>query len=128
MAEYSDFVIAAYQLVSRFPSIGARYRRQYTHVLLDEFQDTSTTQSALLSALFYADPAQQGDHAAAVSAVGDPYQSIYAWRGASPGAFRMFIDDFHMPKTLSRCRSRVRAAIQESCCKRRIISRKCCVA
>lgn len=117
MAEYSDFVIAAYQLVSRFPSIGARYRRQYTHVLLDEFQDTSTTQSALLSALFYADPTQQGDHATAVSAVGDPYQSIYAWRGASPGAFRMFIDDFHMPKntepmSITRTRRNSRIVLQ----------------
>ena len=93
MAEYSDFVIAAYQLVERFPSIGAHYRRQFTHVLLDEFQDTSTTQSAL----FHVDEPHGADRSAAVSAVGDPFQSIYAWRGASPGAFRMFINDFHMP-------------------------------
>ncbi|KOA49219.1 ATP-dependent DNA helicase [Bifidobacterium animalis subsp. animalis MCC 0483] len=97
MAEYSDFVIAAYQLVERFPSIGAHYRRQFTHVLLDEFQDTSTTQSALLAALFHVDEPHGADRSAAVSAVGDPFQSIYAWRGASPGAFRMFINDFHMP-------------------------------
>ena len=97
MAEYSDFVIAAYQLVERFPSIGAHYRRQFTHVLLDEFQDTSTTQSALLAALFHVDEPHGTDRSAAVSAVGDPFQSIYAWRGASPGAFRMFINDFHMP-------------------------------
>lgn len=90
MAEFSDFTIAAYQLVTRFPSIGARYRRRFSHVLLDEYQDTSTTQAALIATLF------QGG-GTAVSAVGDPFQSIYAWRGASPGAFRMFQNDFHLP-------------------------------
>lgn len=53
MAEFSDFTIAAYQLVARFPSIGERYRRRYTHVLLDEYQDTSTTQAMLLATLFH---------------------------------------------------------------------------
>lgn len=90
MAEFSDFTIAAYQLVTRFPSIGARYRKRFSHVLLDEYQDTSTTQAALIATLF------RGEDTA-VSAVGDPFQSIYAWRGASPGAFRMFQRDFHLP-------------------------------
>ena len=95
MAEFSDFTIAAFQLVSRFPSIGAVYRKRYSHVLLDEYQDTSTTQAALLSALFHADDT----HRSAVNAVGDPFQSIYAWRGASPGAFRMLQHDFGMDAT-----------------------------
>lgn len=94
MAEFGDFTIAAYQLVSRFPSIGRRYRERFSHVLLDEYQDTSTTQAMLLAALFHPD---DGGVCSAVSAVGDPFQSIYAWRGASPGAFRMFERDFHMP-------------------------------
>ena len=53
MAEFSDFTIAAYQLIERFPSIGERTRCRYSHVLLDEYQDTSTTQAALLAALFH---------------------------------------------------------------------------
>ncbi|WEV73157.1 UvrD-helicase domain-containing protein [Bifidobacterium sp. ESL0790] len=111
MAEFNDFTVAAYALVTRFPSIGERFRRRYTHVLLDEYQDTSTTQAALLTALFH--PGESGDGAAnasvaaqpqgprrsAVNAVGDPFQSIYAWRGASPGAFRMFERDFGMGET-----------------------------
>lgn len=120
MAEFSDFTIAAYQLVARFPSIGARYRRRYTHVLLDEYQDTSTTQAMLLATLFHPQSDADADRSSsrwreaarsaggrskdgvglsrsAVNAVGDPFQSIYAWRGASPGAFRMFQKDFGMP-------------------------------
>ncbi|WP_223847647.1 ATP-dependent DNA helicase [Bifidobacterium callitrichos] len=90
MAEFGDFTIAAYQLVTRFPSIGERYRRRFSHVLLDEYQDTSTTQASLIATLFHG-------RGTAVNAVGDPFQSIYAWRGASPGAFRMFQRDFAMP-------------------------------
>lgn len=120
MAEFSDFTIAAYQLVARFPSIGERYRRRYTHVLLDEYQDTSTTQAILLATLFHPQSDADTDRSSsrwreaarsaggrskdgvglsrsAVNAVGDPFQSIYAWRGASPGAFRMFQKDFGMP-------------------------------
>lgn len=120
MAEFSDFTIAAYQLVARFPSIGERYRRRYTHVLLDEYQDTSTTQAMLLATLFHPQSDADADRyssrwreaarsaggrskdgvglsRSAVNAVGDPFQSIYAWRGASPGAFRMFQKDFGMP-------------------------------
>lgn len=134
MAEFPDFTLAAYQLIERFPSIGERMRRRYSHVLLDEYQDTSTTQAALLAALFHTDTDGADTDAedaapdglrvetvrpddvrsdgsrdgsrngavrtidrSAVNAVGDPFQSIYAWRGASPGAFRMFQQDFRMP-------------------------------
>lgn len=103
MAEFSDFTVAAYQLVTRFPSIGAHYRRRFSHVFLDEYQDTSTTQALLIAALF--NPSEHSSQvsssvttcaadASAVSAVGDPFQSIYAWRGASPGAFRTFLRQF----------------------------------
>ena len=51
-------------------------------VLLDEYQDTCHAQLRLLSALF------GGGHA--VTAVGDPYQSIYGWRGASAGSLDRF--------------------------------------
>ncbi|MFT8704860.1 UvrD-helicase domain-containing protein [Bifidobacterium aquikefiricola] len=109
MAEFSDFTLAAYQLVTRFPSIGAQYRRRFSHVFLDEYQDTSTTQALLIAALFHPDDKAEEANAAdsrrahgskkhadssAVSAVGDPFQSIYAWRGASPGAFRTFLQEF----------------------------------
>ena len=75
MAEFSDFTIAAYQLVARFPSIGERYRRRYTHVLLDEYQDTSTTQAMLLATLFHPQ-----------SADADADRSSSRWREAARSA------------------------------------------
>ncbi|MBW3088060.1 UvrD-helicase domain-containing protein [Bifidobacterium sp. 82T24] len=118
MAEFSDFTIAAFQLVRRFPSIGEEYRRRYSHVFLDEYQDTSTTQATLLAALFHVEHGDDADGPhTAVNAVGDPFQSIYAWRGASPGAFRMFQRDFDMdehrrPYALSQTRRNSRIVLE----------------
>ncbi|HEX4258946.1 MAG TPA: ATP-dependent DNA helicase, partial [Streptosporangiaceae bacterium] len=67
-------------------------RGRYQVVLLDEYQDTSHAQLVLLRALF------GGGHP--VTAVGDPCQSIYGWRGASAGNLRRFSEDFPvLPKT-----------------------------
>ena len=58
-------------------------------VLLDEFQDTSEAQLALLRALFATGPAP-----VPVTAVGDPHQSIYGWRGASATTLTRFPEAF----------------------------------
>jgi DNA helicase-2/ATP-dependent DNA helicase PcrA len=55
-------------------------------VLLDEYQDTSHAQSVLLTALY------GGGHP--VTAVGDPCQAIYGWRGASAGTLDRFQQEF----------------------------------
>ena len=70
----------------RHPEVGAAERGRYQVVLLDEYQDTSHAQLVLLRALF------GGGHP--VTAVGDPCQSIYGWRGASAGNLRRFARDF----------------------------------
>ncbi len=95
MAQFSDFTIAAYYLVTHFPSICAQYRNQYSQVLLDEYQDTSTTQAMLINTLFYGD-ASIAAKRTRVMAVGDPFQAIYSFRGASTGAFCKFEQDFNI--------------------------------
>ncbi len=95
MAQFSDFTIAAYYLVTHFPSICAQYRNQYSQVLLDEYQDTSTTQAMLINTLFYGD-ASSAAKRTRVMAVGDPFQAIYSFRGASTGAFCKFEQDFNI--------------------------------
>src|SRR5262249_36600602 len=61
-------------------------RERYRVVLLDEYQDTSHAQVILLHSLF------GGGHP--VTAVGDPAQSIYGWRGASAGTLERFSAEF----------------------------------
>jgi DNA helicase-2/ATP-dependent DNA helicase PcrA len=61
-------------------------RARFAAVLLDEYQDTGHSQIAMLHGLF-------GD-GHAVTAVGDPFQSIYGWRGASSGNMAAFAGRF----------------------------------
>ncbi|RAN92949.1 DNA helicase [Micromonospora saelicesensis] len=65
---------------------GVMERDRCRVVLLDEYQDTSHAQVVLLNALF------GGGHP--VTAVGDPCQSIYGWRGASAGTLDRFPTEF----------------------------------
>jgi len=81
LVEYSDQVALALAIVGRRGEVAEQERAKYRVVLLDEYQDTSVTQTRLLAELFSGHP---------VMAVGDPNQSIYGWRGASASN----LDDF----------------------------------
>jgi DNA helicase II / ATP-dependent DNA helicase PcrA len=84
--DYGDQMALAARIADRHPEVGAAERARYQVVLLDEYQDTSHAQLVLLRALF-------GD-GHPVTAVGDPCQSIYGWRGATAGNLRRFGADF----------------------------------
>ena len=84
--DHGDQVALAARIAARHPEVGAAEQARYQVVLLDEYQDTSHAQLVLLRALF------GGGHP--VTAVGDPCQSIYGWRGASAGNLRRFVTDF----------------------------------
>jgi DNA helicase-2/ATP-dependent DNA helicase PcrA len=84
--DYGDQVALAARIAAAHPEVGAAERARYQVVLLDEYQDTSHAQLVLLRALF------GGGHP--VTAVGDPCQSIYGWRGASAGNLLRFAVDF----------------------------------
>ena len=64
----------------------------YRFVMLDEYQDTSSIQTKLLSKLFAGLP---------VMAVGDPNQAIYGWRGASDANISGFSSDFGSSDTVT---------------------------
>ncbi len=81
---------AAAQLADRHPRVGAALRERYRVVLLDEYQDTGHAQRIALSALFGGGV----DDGLALTAVGDPIQSIYGWRGASATNLPRFCTDF----------------------------------
>ena len=89
--DYGDQVTLAARIAQRHPEVGAGERGRYQAVLLDEYQDTSEAQLVLLRTLF------GGGHP--VTAVGDPCQSIYGWRGASAGNLRRFAADFRGAQT-----------------------------
>ena len=85
--DFSDQIELAMQIAAAHPEVGREYRDRFGAVLLDEYQDTNVAQARLMQALF--------GNGHPVTAVGDPDQNIYAWRGASlynllefPTAFR----------------------------------------
>lgn len=84
--DFADQAQLAARLAASFPEVGATERERYAVVLLDEYQDTSHAQLVLLRELF-------GD-GHPVTAVGDPCQSIYGWRGASAGTLTAFRREF----------------------------------
>jgi len=83
--DYSELVHRAVLLAER-PEVGARLRDRYRVVFVDEYQDTDPAQVRLLRAL-------AGDGRELV-AVGDPDQSIYAFRGADINGILGFPQDF----------------------------------
>ncbi|WP_345714188.1 ATP-dependent helicase, partial [Kineococcus glutinatus] len=80
--DFGDQVRVAARLATEVRVVAAGERARFRVVLLDEYQDTSHAQLVLLRALF-------GD-GHPVTAVGDPHQSIYGWRGASAGNLASF--------------------------------------
>ncbi|MFB7570078.1 UvrD-helicase domain-containing protein [Streptomyces sp. NPDC056165] len=83
LLDFGDQIALAARL-ARLPEVGRVLREEFRVVLLDEYQDTSVAQRILLAGLF-------GDGTGhPVTAVGDPCQAIYGWRGASVAN----LDDF----------------------------------
>ena len=90
--DYGDQVAIAARLAMRFPQLGPAERSRYRAVLLDEFQDTSEAQMRLIESLWVA-----AGEPVVVTAVGDPHQSIYGWRGASARTLEDFPRRFAGP-------------------------------
>ena len=86
LIDFADQVALGARLAAECPEVGAIERDRFRVVLLDEYQDTSVGQRSMLSGLF------GGGHP--VTAVGDPCQAIYGWRGASVANLDRFPGDF----------------------------------
>ncbi|MCB8955835.1 MAG: ATP-dependent helicase [Nocardioides sp.] len=86
LMDFSDQIELGARLASEQPGVGELERARFKVVLLDEYQDTSVAQAVMLSRLF------GGGHP--VTAVGDPNQAIYGWRGASVSNILDFAGSF----------------------------------
>jgi DNA helicase-2/ATP-dependent DNA helicase PcrA len=79
IAEFADQMARGARLAIECPEVGQAERERFRVVLLDEYQDTSVSQRRMLQGLF----SGPGGAGHPVTAVGDPCQAIYGWRGAS---------------------------------------------
>ncbi len=84
--DFGDLILQTTELFDGFPEVLGHYRRRWQYVLVDEYQDTNRVQYRLVNQL-------AGEHRN-LCVVGDPDQSIYAWRGADVRNILDFERDF----------------------------------
>ncbi|WP_320130435.1 UvrD-helicase domain-containing protein [uncultured Sphaerochaeta sp.] len=84
--DFDDLIMKPLDLFEKKPEVLAALRNRYTHILVDEFQDTSLAQYRLVELL-----SQESRN---LCVVGDDDQSIYSWRGANYENLVMFERDF----------------------------------
>ncbi|WP_374511519.1 UvrD-helicase domain-containing protein [Niveibacterium sp.] len=90
VVDFAELLLRAYELLTRNEPLRAHYQSRFRHILVDEFQDTNRLQYMWLKLL----AGHGGAAPAAVFAVGDDDQSIYAFRGADVGNMRDFEREF----------------------------------
>jgi DNA helicase-2/ATP-dependent DNA helicase PcrA len=91
--DFDDLLMLTVQVLERFPEARKRWQKAFRYVLVDEYQDTNHAQYRLLQLL-------AGEHQN-VFAVGDPDQSIYAFRGADIRNIMEFERDFGGAKQIA---------------------------
>ena len=86
VVDFPELLLRAYELLKNNAPVREHYQRRFRHILIDEFQDTNTLQYRWIQLL--------AGGGAAVFAVGDDDQSIYAFRGANVGNMADFERDY----------------------------------
>jgi len=84
--DFDDLIGRSVRLLSSNAAVAAEERRRLRHLLIDEYQDTNSSQDALVKLL--------GMESDSLCAVGDEDQSIYRWRGAEIEHILRFEEDF----------------------------------
>src|ERR671933_393253 len=91
--DFDDLLMLTVDVLERFPEALERWRKAFRYVLVDEYQDTNHAQYRLLQLL-------AAEHKN-LFAVGDPDQSIYAFRGADIRNILEFERDFPGTRTIA---------------------------
>jgi len=97
VVDFAELMLRTYELMRDHASLREHYRQRFQHILVDEFQDTNRLQYAWLK-MFAGDP--QSGRTAAVMAVGDDDQSIYAFRGAQVGNMSDFEREYRVKQVI----------------------------
>lgn len=100
LVDFSEMLLRGYEMLAKNASLLEDYRQRFTHLLVDEFQDTNNLQYQWLKLLV-----GEQNH---MMAVGDDDQSIYSWRGArveNMEDFRRHFKDVHLVRLEQNYRS-----------------------
>ncbi len=92
VVDFAELMLRTYELMRDNAALREHYQRRFSHILVDEFQDTNKLQYAWLKMF--------AGTKAAVFAVGDDDQSIYAFRGAQVGNMSAFEREFRVEQVI----------------------------
>lgn len=84
--DFDDLIGRTVELLSGNPEVRAKWQQQFSHIMIDEYQDTNAAQYKLVTLLTNKDK-----H---LAVVGDDWQSVYGWRGADFRNILRFEQDF----------------------------------
>ncbi len=84
--DFDDLLVKTLELLANNPPVLEGYRRRFSHILVDEYQDTNQAQYELVRLLV--------NERRNICVVGDDDQSIYGWRGADIRNILNFEKDF----------------------------------
>ncbi|MDO8057607.1 ATP-dependent helicase [Candidatus Phytoplasma gossypii] len=87
--DFDDLIIYTYRLLKNNSSVSSFYKKKFTHILIDEFQDIDLIQYQIIKII------GQNNF---IFAVGDPNQNIYSFRGADNLCNELFLRDFKSKK------------------------------
>jgi DNA helicase-2/ATP-dependent DNA helicase PcrA len=88
--DFEDLLLKPIEMFNENSKILTKYKKKFSYLLVDEFQDTNKAQYELVKLLVSKD--------GKISVVGDDAQSIYSWRGANIGNMADFQKDFPKQK------------------------------
>ncbi|AFU19277.1 DNA helicase Rep [Actinobacillus suis] len=86
--DFDDLIMLPVLLFRQFPEAKTRWQQKVRYLLVDEYQDTNTSQYELIKLLV--------GNEANFTVVGDDDQSIYSWRGAKPENMQRLREDFDL--------------------------------
>ncbi|AWW34265.1 DNA helicase Rep [Mannheimia varigena] len=86
--DFDDLIILPVLLFRQFPEARERWQQKIRYLLVDEYQDTNTSQYELIKLIVGNEPN--------FTVVGDDDQSIYSWRGAKPENMQRLREDFDL--------------------------------
>lgn len=92
--DFADLIYYTLQLLQKRKNILATLQKQYTHVLVDEFQDTNIAQYELIKLIC---PPKSKPN---LTVIGDDNQSIYKFRGAAVSNILQFVDEYKGSKSI----------------------------
>lgn len=98
--DFDDMLLLTVNLLSTNEEVRNKYHERFSHILVDEFQDTNISQYMLIKHLYSNNKAETELKNRSLCVVGDVDQSIYSWRGADYKIILNFQADYRNSKLI----------------------------